>query len=125
MDLRKKQPIGIELVRRGIVTESDISKALDYQKQNPGKKIGDIINTLGLCDSNALIHAIGEILDEKGIVLKIEDVLINLTEYISIDIAKKNKAVPFEILNGKAKVCFASTANKRAVETIRLMFLNT
>lgn len=124
MDLRKKQPIGIELVRRGIVTESDISKALDYQKQHPGKKIGDIINTLGLCDSNVLIHAIGEILDEKGILLNIEDVSINVTEYISIDIAKKNKAVPFEISNGKAKVCFASTANKRAIETIRLMFLN-
>lgn len=124
MDLRKKQPIGIELVRRGIVTESDIGKALDYQKQHPGKKIGDIINKLGLCDSNVLIQAIGDILDEKGMFLTFDDVTINVTEYISIDIAKKNKAVPFEILNGKAKVCFASTANKRAVETIRLMFLN-
>ena len=124
MDLRKKQPIGIELVRRGLVTEADIAKALDYQKQHPGKKLGDIINILGLCDSYTLIEAIGDILDEKGIILNYENVKINLTEYISIDIAKKNKAVPFEISNGKAKVCFASTANKRAIETIRLMFLN-
>ena len=124
MDLRRKQPIGIELVRRGIVTESDIGKALEYQKSHSGKKIGDIINKLGLCDSYVLINAIGEILDEKGIVLTYDDVTINLSEYISIDIAKKNKAVPFEISNGRVKVCFASTANKRAVETIRLMFLN-
>ena len=69
MDLRKKQPIGIELVRRGIVTESDIGKALEYQKGHSGKKIGDIINKLGLCDSKVLIQAIGEILDEKGMLL--------------------------------------------------------
>jgi len=124
VEARKKQPIGIELVKRGIVTESDIRKALDYQKAHPGKKIGDILNILELCDQNILIQAMGEILDEKGIVLTNEDVKINLTDYISIDIAKKNKAIPFEIYNGKAKVCFASTANKRAVETIRLMFLN-
>ena len=77
MDLRKKQPIGIELVRKGIVSEADIGKALQYQKDHTGKKIGDIINKLGLCDSNVLIHAIGEILDEKGILLTIDDVSIN------------------------------------------------
>lgn len=32
MDVKRSQPIGIELVRRGIVTEADIDKALDYQK---------------------------------------------------------------------------------------------
>jgi len=124
MELKRKQPIGIELVRRGLVTEDDIAKALAYQKGHPGKKIGDIINILGLCEPQVLINAIAEILDEKGMILTSDDVIINLTEYISIDIAKKNKAVPFEISSGKVKVCFASTANKRAVETIRLMFLN-
>ena len=29
MDVKRSQPIGIELVRRGIVTEADIDKALD------------------------------------------------------------------------------------------------
>ena len=33
MDMRKRQPIGVELVKRGIVTESDIEKALE-QKTN-------------------------------------------------------------------------------------------
>ena len=32
MELRRKQPIGVELVKRGVVTENDIEKALDYQK---------------------------------------------------------------------------------------------
>ena len=28
--MEKRQPIGIELVKRGIVSEEDIEKALDY-----------------------------------------------------------------------------------------------
>ena len=38
MDVRKRQPIGIELVKRGIVTEADIENALQEQKRNPDKK---------------------------------------------------------------------------------------
>ena len=30
MDLKRRQPIGVELVKRGIVTENDIEKALEY-----------------------------------------------------------------------------------------------
>ena len=33
------QPIGIELVKKGVVTEADINKALDYQKHIQIKKL--------------------------------------------------------------------------------------
>ena len=66
MDSKRKQPIGIELVKRGIVTEEDVERALDYQKAEPRKKIGDILNILRVCDPYVLIEAIGEILDEKA-----------------------------------------------------------
>lgn len=120
----KRQPIGIELVKRGIVTESDIEKALDYQKSHPNKKIGDILDILELCDSNILINAIGEILDEKAIYLLEKDIRIDVLEYISLDIMKQNKAIPFEIVSGKIKVCFADTSNKKSIDVIRLLLLN-
>ena len=62
--MEKRQPIGIELVKKGIVSEEDIEKALDYQKRHPKKKIGDILDILKLCDPHILIDAIGEILEE-------------------------------------------------------------
>lgn len=119
-----KQPLGIELVKRGVVSESDIEKALDYQKLHPNKKIGDILNILGLCDPHVLINAIGSILDENAILLQEQDVKINILEYISLDIAKQNKAIPFDMGQGKIKVCFADTSNKRSVEVVRLLLLN-
>lgn len=124
MDLKRRQPLGIELVKRGIVSEEDIERALDYQKAEPKKKIGDILNILRLCDPYILINAMGEILEEKAIYLREGDIKVNVLDYISIDIAKQYKAIPFEESGGRIKVCFADTSNKRAVETVRLLLLN-
>ena len=124
MDNKRTQPIGIELVKRGIVTEGDINKALEYQKNHSSKRIGDILYELQLCDPYILIKEIGDILGEKSIMLNIEDVKLNITDYISIDTAKKNKAIPFETGAGKIKVCFADGTNKRVVDAMRLLFLN-
>ena len=125
IETRKSVPIGVELVRRGVVTEGDIEKAIEYQKEHTKKKIGDILHILGLCEENKLITAIGEILGERGIILNAEDVAINASEYISLDVMKQNKAIPFDIGNGgRVKVCFADTTNRKTMETIRLLLLN-
>ena len=124
MEMRRRQPIGVELVKKGIVTEGDIERALEYQKQHPSKKIGDILYILDVCDPNKLIQAIGDILGTKGIILNNRTLKLNVTDYISLDVAKKNRAIPFEIDAGKIKVCFANTVNTRAMETVRLLMLN-
>ena len=124
MDTKRRQPLGIELVKRGIVTEEDVERALDYQKAEPKKKIGDILNILRAADPEVLIQAMGEILDEKAILLKESDLKVNMLDYLSLDIAKQYKAIPFDETNGRIKVCFADTSNRRAVETVRLLLLN-
>ena len=124
MDMRKRQPIGVELVKRGIVTEKDIEKALEYQREHPNRKLGDILYILDVCDPNKLIETIGEIVGTKGILLNASTIKVKLTDYISLDIAKKNKAIPFEVASGKIKGCFANTVNSRVIDTVRLLLLN-
>ena len=124
MDVRKRQPLGIELVKRGIVTEENIEEALQEQRRSPNKKIGEILNDLQVCDSNKLIEAIGEIVGVKGIILTPQSVKIDVLEYISLEIARRNKAIPFEVENGKIKVCFSDTTNLRNIEAVRLLMLN-
>ena len=58
MELKRRQPIGVELVKKGIVTEKDIENALEYQKENPNKKIGDCLYELNACDPKILIQEI-------------------------------------------------------------------
>lgn len=124
MELKRRQPIGVELVKRGIVTENDIERALDFQKQHPNQKLGDILYRLDVCDPYKLIEAIGEILGTKGIILNKDNIKIRITDYISLDIAKDNNAVPFEVSNGKIKVCFSDNVNSKSIDAMRLLLLN-
>ena len=124
MALNGKAPMGVELVKKGVVTESDIQTAIEYQKEHPDKKIGDILNILNLCPQAQLIKAMGEVLNEKVIILRPDNITINVTEYMSLDVCKSCKAIVFDVIGSKAKVCFADTANKRAIEQVRLILLN-
>ena len=119
-----KAPIGVELVRRGIIKESDVEVALSYQKEHPDKKLGDILNILNLCSQADLIKAMGEILGEKVIIFSTDMIKADMIKYYSLDIAKACKAVLFDVVGSKAKVCFSDTSNKRAIEQIRLILLN-
>lgn len=119
-----RQPLGIELVKRGIVKQEDIEKALEYQKNNPKEKLGDILFKTNAADPTALLNAMGEIFDEKVIFITKEKVKIKLTKYISMDVAREDMAIPFDINDGIIKVCFANTSNTSQIEAVRLLMLN-
>ena len=124
MNIMRRQPIGIELVKMGVATEENIKTALEYQKTHRDKKIGDILHILELCDDQKLIEGIGEIVGQKGVLIDASNVKLNITDYISIEVAKKNKALPFEIEGNHIKVCFAENTNIRSMENIRMLMLN-
>lgn len=119
-----RQPLGIELVKRGIVKQEDISNALSYQQEHHDEKLGDILYRLRAADPKVLLNAIGDILNEKVILLTPDDIKIKVGSYMSMDIANEDLAIPFEVENGVIKVCFASMANTKQVEAVRLLMLN-
>lgn len=122
--MARNVPIGIELVKRNIVTEADVKEAIRHQKNHPNKKLVDIIHFLNLCDENELLKSLGEILNEKVVLLNNNVLRIQPTDYLSLDVCKRSKAVPFEEYNGKVKVCFSDLTNKKAVEQVRLLLLH-
>lgn len=124
MAFGKRQPIGVELVKRGIVIENDVQTALIEQKKSPNKKIGEILKEMNLCDQRTLIQAIGDILGVKGVILTKESVQINILDYISIEMAKRYHVVPFGLENGKIKVCFSDVTNRRNFEAVKMLMLN-
>ncbi|MCI8621634.1 MAG: hypothetical protein HFJ50_08145 [Clostridia bacterium] len=97
MDVKRRQPIGIELVKRGVVTQEEIRVALDYQKNHPDEKLGDIIHDLKLCDERKLLEAIGDIFGEKTMLIRSHDIKVQIDEFISPDVLKQNSAVLFDV----------------------------
>ena len=124
MAFGKRQPIGVELVKRGIVTENDVQTALIEKKKSPNKKIGEILKEMNVCDQRTLIQAIGDILGVKGVILTKESVQIDILDYISIEMAKRYHVVPFGLENGKIKVCFSDVTNRRNFEAVKMLMLN-
>ena len=124
MEIRRRLPIGVELVKRGVVTEADIEKALQYQREHPNMKLGDILHVLNVCDAVNLIQNIGEILGEKGILLTVNSLKIKPTEYLTIENCKKYKCIPFEVNGGKIKVCFTDKMTGGKTDPVRMLLLN-
>ena len=119
------QPLGIELVKRKIVSGQDIEKALKYQETHRSRKIGDILYILKVGNPKVLAENVGEILGKKGIFLDVNDIKIEPTEYIPLDVMKKNKAIPFDVEQGKIKIAFADIANnENNIKSIKMLMLN-
>ena len=73
-----KQPLGIELVKRKIVSGEDIEKALKYQETHRSRKIGDILYILKAAEPNILAQNVGEILGKKAVYLDINKIKMYL-----------------------------------------------
>lgn len=120
----RRQPIGVELVKRGIVKSADIAKALEYQKSHSNKKLGDILYILELCDPDLLIKAIGEIIGLPGRTLNNTDIKIDIKKFMAPEACLKNKAIPFDLIGNEIKVCFADTVDVKAMENVKTLMSN-
>ncbi len=123
--MAKNQPLGIELVKRGIVNGTDIEKALKYQETHRSRRIGDVLYILKAAEPELLINAVAEILGKKGKYIEFDSMRIEPTDYIPFDVMKKNKAVPFAVEAGKIKVAFADVASsENSIKAIKMLMLN-
>ena len=125
MEIKRKQPLGIELVRRGVVNGDAIEKALQYQTEHPNKRLGDILYILKTAEPNELAEEIGDIIGVKGIYLTDGKIKIEPTEYLPLDMMKNYKAIPFDIESGKIKIAFADIANNQDnIKSVKMLVLN-
>ncbi len=118
----KKNPLGVELVNAGVITQEGIDQALRYQKQHPDLKIGEIVDILNLCPKEALLEILAKKLGERAVILE-NNVEIDYAAYMSRDTVINSKAFPFSVSGNVIKVAFADPGNLEAVDTVRLQLL--
>ena len=118
-----KIPVGLELVKRGVLTDTEVKKALEYQVLHPGMRLVDIIEKLGITDRKLLLEETGKIFGVEGIDIKLEDITVSITDYYPLDIAKITKAIPFAVNNGRLRVAFSRPNDEESLKKIRLLAL--
>lgn len=120
----KKVPLGVTLIRKGLIKDSDIDKAIEYQRLHKGIKLGEAFHALQLCNDQDLINTIGEVIGFKAVHIDPTAFNFNFTQYISMDIVKQHKVMPFEINENRIKVAFADPTDKDVQKMIRLILLS-
>ncbi len=120
----KKTPLGVELIRRGLIRDSDINEAVSYQKKHPGVKLGEAIHLLKKCPDKELLDVIAEQLGVKPIILDPLSMTFNYSDYISMDIVSSKKVMPFELEGNRLKVAFADPTDKATKDNIRLILFS-
>lgn len=119
----KKNPLGVDLINEGLITEEQLNEALAYQKNHPELKIGEIVDVLNLCDKTELLRVLSQKLDVKDVTLS-DDMDIDYTKYLSRDTVINFKAFPFKATGNTIKVAFADPADRNAVDSVKLQLLN-
>ena len=119
----KRSPIGIEFIKRGLLTENQVDRVLDYQKEHKDLKFGEIVDILDMCDKKALLDVLSYKIQIKGVMLD-NELAINPVKYLPRDIIINYRVIPFSVSGNKLKVAFADPQNSARVKEIELLLMN-
>ncbi len=119
----KNSPIGIEFIKKGILSEAQVDRVLEYQKDHKDLKFGEIVDILDMCEKQQLL----EILSEK---IKVSPVLldgeldVNPVQYLPRDIIINYRVIPFDIEGNNLMVAFSDPMNVNRVKEVELLLMN-
>ena len=119
----KRSPIGLEFIKRGVLTESQVERVLDYQKDHKELKFAEIVDILGMCDKAKLLEVLSYKLQVPGVMLD-GPINMNPVNYLPRDIIINNRVLPFEVAGNKLKVAFANPQDSSVVKEIELLLMN-
>lgn len=119
----RKNPIGLEFIKKGLLTDTQVTRVLEYQKDHRDLKFGEIVDILDMCDKSELLEVLAGKLQYEGVMLdgKLE---ITPVDYLPRDIIINYKALPFNLEGNKLSVAFADIQNTQKVKEIELMLMN-
>ena len=119
----RKNPVGLDFIKRGLLTTEQVNKVLEYQKDHKALKFGEIVDVLDMCDKESLLKVLAEKL-QVGYTMLTDEIDIKPMEYLPRDVIINNRAFPFKIEGSKLSVAFADIQNTEKVKKIQLMLMN-
>lgn len=119
--MAKNIPIGEVLKEDGYITEEQIQKALEFQKTNKDKRLGDILIMLGFVSETQMLEALGKRLGLKRISFNDIPIDIDAVRVIPKQLCIKYNLIAYAKSAGVLKVAMSDPLNYYAIEDIRLL----
>jgi len=119
----RKNPIGLEFIKSGLLTDIQVTRVLEYQKDHRELKFGEIVDILDMCDKSDLLEILSKKLQYEGVLLD-EELEITPVDYLPRDIIINFRALPFKLDGNKLSVAFADVQSIQKLKEIELMLMN-
>ena len=119
----KKRTIGQVLIERGIVTEEQVAKALEKQRDNPDTRIGEALVEAGFATWDNVYEALGEVLGYRFVDLRSLRIPPEAIEAVPKSIARKYKLVPVGEEDGRLVVGITNPFDLYSMDNLRF-YLN-
>ncbi len=119
----KKNPIGVEFIKRGLLTDSQVDRVLQYQKEHKELKFAEIVDILDMCDKSQLLETLADKVGITPVTLD-GDITVNPVKYIPRDMIINYKVMPFDIDGNTLKVAFSDPQDVDKVKEIELLLMN-
>ena len=119
----KKNPIGVELMKKGILTSSQVDRVLDYQKKHRDMKFVEIVDVLDMCDKKELLDALAEKIRVSPVYLE-EGIDVNPVEFLPRDVIINYKVLPFALDGNVLSVAFSDPLDINRVKEVELLLMN-
>lgn len=119
----RKSPIGIEFIKRGLLTDAQVDRVLEYQKEHKDLKFGEIVDILDMCDKSKLLETLSFKIQAQPVLLDGE-LKINPVQFLPRDMIINYKVIPFDLEGNKLKIAFADPQDTAKVKEIELLLMN-
>lgn len=119
----RKSPMGIEFIKRGLLTEAQVDRVLEYQKEHKELKFGEIVDILDMCDKKQLLDVLSFKIQVTAEPLEGE-LDVNPVQFLPRDIIINYKVMPFELEGNTLKVAFTDPQNVSRVKEVELLLMN-
>ncbi len=119
----KKNPIGIEFIKKGLLTDAQVDRVLEYQKDHKDLRFAEIVDILEMCDKTKLLETLADKIQVTPVMLD-EQIDINPVQYLPRDMIINYKAIPFDVDGNTIKIAFSDPQNASKVKEIELLLMN-
>lgn len=119
----KNNPIGVELIRKGLLTESQVERVLDYQKNHRDMKFAEIVDVLDMCDKTELLNVLASKLRVTPAFLE-DSIEINPVDFLPRDVIINYRVLPFSIDGNTLSVAFSDPLDVNKVKEVELLLIN-
>ncbi len=114
-------PIGQYLVEKGLLTEENLQKVLDKQKESKGKMFGDVIVDMGLISDKEMAKVLAERLNVQYVDLDEVNFIPEVVKKIPEAVARKYNIIAIGLMGKRIKVATSDPANFYIFEDVRII----